>query len=81
MADPTGWFDQAQAPATDKARFEAADCGRLVAIVRAEEGWDHARLAGAAGVTETAVADFEAGNTSPVEPMLSTLLRAMGRTS
>ena len=81
MANTSGWFEQTQAPATDEARYEAEDCGRLVELVRAEEGWDRARLATAAGVPETAVADFEAGRVYPAEPMLSTLLRAMGRTS
>lgn len=81
MADTSGWFEQAQGTQTDQARLDAEDCGRLVEFTRAEEGWDQARLAAAAGVTEAAVADFESGRTSPVEPMLSTLLRAMGRTS
>ena len=81
MADTSSWFEQAQAPTTDEARHEAEDCGRLVEMVRAEEGWDRARLAAAADLPEAAVADFEAGRIHPVEPMLSALLRAMGRTA
>ena len=77
MADKSGWFE----PVTDEARHEAEDCGRLVEIVRAEEGLTRAQLASAAGVPEEDVDRFESGRLSPVEPMLSTLLRAMGRTS
>ena len=61
MANTSGWFE----PTTDKARHEAEDCGRLVEIVRAEEGWDRTRLATAAGITETEVADFESGRIGP----------------
>lgn len=65
----------------DKARFEAEDCGRLVEFTRAEQGWTRSQLAEAAGVTEIDVAQFESGRTTPVEPMLTRYLRAMGRTS
>lgn len=64
-----------------KARQEAEDCGRLVEFTRAEQGWTRAQLAEAAGVTEIDVAQFESGRVSPVEPMLTSYLRAMGRTS
>lgn len=73
MANTSGWSDQA--------RFDAEDCGRLVGLTRAEQSWTRAQLAEAAGVTEHDVDRFESGLTTPVEPMLSTLLRAMGRTS
>lgn len=81
MADTSGWFEQPQTTASDQARFDAEDCGRLVEFTRAEQGWTRTQLASAAGVTEHDVDRFESGLTSPVEPMLSTLLRAMGRTS
>jgi ribosome-binding protein aMBF1 (putative translation factor) len=77
MANTSGWFE----PATEKDRFEAEDCGRLVEIVRNEEGLTRAQLASAAGVPEEDVDRFESGRLTPVEPMLSTLLRAMGRTT
>ncbi|MBB4906798.1 helix-turn-helix domain-containing protein [Actinophytocola algeriensis] len=77
MANTSGWFE----PATDKARQEAEDCGRLVEIVRNEEGLTRAQLASAADVPEEDVTLFESGRVSPVEPMLTTLLRAMGRTA
>ncbi len=77
MANTDSWFE----PASDKARHEAEDCGRLVEIVRMEEGWSRPRLAEAAGVTEADVENFEAGRVSPVEPMFTAYLRAMGRTS
>lgn len=81
MANTDGWFEPAQPAAADKARYEAEDCGRLIEIVRGEEGWSRARLAAAAGVPETDVERFESGAISPVEPMFTTFLRAMGRTS
>lgn len=77
MANTSGWFE----PATEKDRHEAEDCGRLVEIVRNEAGLTRAELASAAGVTEEDVTRFEAGRTSPVEPIFTSLLRAMGRTS
>jgi len=79
MANTSGWFEQAAG--TDQARIDAEDCGRLVEITRTETGWSRTQLASAAGVTEHDVDRFESGLTTPVEPMLSTLLRAMGRTS
>jgi transcriptional regulator with XRE-family HTH domain len=77
MANTSGWFE----PSTERDRQEAEDCGRLVEMVRHEEGLTRAQLASTAGVEEEEVDRFETGRTSPVEPMLSTLLRAMGRTS
>jgi ribosome-binding protein aMBF1 (putative translation factor) len=77
MANTSGWFEST----TEKDRQKAEDCGRLVEIVRHEEGLTRAQLASAADVSEEDVDRFESGRTFPVEPMLSTLLRAMGRTS
>ncbi len=77
MANTSGRFE----PVDEKARFEAEDCGRLVELVRNEEGLTRAQLASAAGVSEEDVDRFEAGRISPVEPMLTTLLRAMDRTA
>ena len=65
----------------EKARLEAEDCGRLVEFSRADKGWTRAQLAQSVGVTEFDVAQFESGRVSPVEPMLSNYLRAMGFTS
>lgn len=81
MANTGGWFEQTRKPGTDQARLDAEDCGRLVEMTRTETGWTRARLAAEAAVPEADVTEFESGRTSPVEPMLSTLLRAMGRTS
>jgi transcriptional regulator with XRE-family HTH domain len=66
---------------TEAARFEAEDCGRLVEFTRIEEGWTRAQLAEATGVTEIEVARFESGQVIPAEPMLTSYLKAMGRTS
>lgn len=65
----------------ERGRLDAEDCGRLVEISRGEKGWTRAQLAEAAGVPETDVAAFESGRTSPVEPMLSRFMRAMGHIS
>ncbi|TCP57172.1 hypothetical protein EV191_1011125 [Tamaricihabitans halophyticus] len=62
----------------DQARIDAEDCGRLIEVARTEKGWSRTHLAETAGVPETEVIAFEEGRTSPVEPMLSTLLQAMG---
>ena len=81
MTKTEGWFDRTQVTDTEQARHDAEDCGRLVEVSRLEKGWTRARLATAAGVTETDVEQFESGRTSPVEPMLSQCLRAMGHIS
>lgn len=77
MANTESWFE----PAADRARQEAEDCGRLIEISRGEEGWTRARLAEAANVSETEVENFELGRVSPIEPLFTNFLRAMGRTS
>jgi len=81
MTSNGGWFGQTEVTEADKARFEAEDCGRLVEMSRTEKGWTRARLAETAGVTEIDVAQFESGRISPVEPMLSRYLKAMGHVS
>lgn len=77
MANKESWFE----PAADKAREEAEDCGRLIEIVRGEEGWTRTQLADAANVSEADVENFEQGRVSPIEPLFTNFLRAMGRTS
>ncbi len=64
----------------ERARNEAEDCGRLVAITRQELGWTRAQLASAADLPEADVAVFEEGRMYPVNPVMEHLLRAMGRT-
>jgi DNA-binding XRE family transcriptional regulator len=81
MAPNGGWFEQTKVANAEKARFEAEDCGRLVEVTRLEMGWTQARLAEAAGVAESDVAEFESGRVSPVEPAFSQYLRALGRMS
>ncbi len=64
---------------SEQARYDAEDCGRLVAITRQEQkSWTRTQLAEAAGVSELDVARFEAGDVYPVEPMFGKFLRAMG---
>lgn len=77
MANTDSWFE----PAADKARQEAEDCGRLIEIVRGEEGWTRTQLAEATNVSAAEVENFEHGRVSPIEPLFTNFLRAMGRTS
>lgn len=77
MANTDSWFE----PTADKARQEAEDCGRLIEIVRAEEGWTRTQLAEAVNVSAADVENFELGRVSPIEPLFTNFLRAMGRTS
>lgn len=81
MTTTGGWFDRARVTEADQSRYDAEDCGRLVEVCRNEKGWTRPQLAEAAGVTEIDVAQFESGRTTPVEPMLSRFLRAMGHVS
>lgn len=64
----------------ERARNEAEDCGRLVALTRQELGWSRTQLASAAGLPEGDVAVFEEGRMYPVNPVMEHLLRTMGRT-
>ena len=63
---------------------EAYDAARLafelctaVRELRLARGWSHADLAAAAGMTQSAVARFEAGGTVPTLPLLGRIARAL----
>jgi ribosome-binding protein aMBF1 (putative translation factor) len=64
------------AEAYEAARI-AHDLGRSVRNLREQRGWSQARLAAAAGMTQSAVARFEAGGTVPTLPILERLARAL----
>jgi ribosome-binding protein aMBF1 (putative translation factor) len=64
------------ADAYDAAKL-AFDLGRAVRELRERHGWSQAQLAHSAGMTQSAVARFEAGGTVPTLPVLERLARAL----
>jgi transcriptional regulator with XRE-family HTH domain len=64
-----------------EAAYEAArlahQLGRAVRELRENRGWTQTTLADAAGMTQSAVARFEAGGTTPTLPVLQRLVRAL----
>ncbi len=61
--------------------YEAArlafELGAAVRELRLARGWSQAELASAAGMTQSAVARFEAGGTVPTLPVLGRIARAL----
>ncbi|WP_300014177.1 helix-turn-helix transcriptional regulator [Pseudonocardia sp.] len=61
--------------------YEAArlafELGSAVRELRLARGWSQAELASAAGMTQSAVARFEAGGTVPTLPVLGRIARAL----
>ncbi len=55
----------------------AYELGRSVRELRERRGWSQSQLARAAGMTQSAVARFEAGGTVPTLPVLDRLARAL----
>ncbi|MFD5176185.1 multiprotein-bridging factor 1 family protein [Nocardia sp. NPDC058379] len=64
------------AEAYDAARL-AFELGRTIRGMREDRGWSQSALADAAGMTQSAVARFEAGGTVPSLPVLERLARAL----
>jgi transcriptional regulator with XRE-family HTH domain len=62
--------------ASDAARL-AFELGRAVRELRERRGWSQAQLAKASGMTQSAVARFEAGGTVPTLPVLERLAAAL----
>ncbi|MEV6852025.1 helix-turn-helix transcriptional regulator [Actinoplanes sp. NPDC051411] len=62
--------------AYDAARL-AFELGRSVRDLRERRGWSQAQLARASGMTQSAVARFEAGGTVPTLPVLERLATAL----
>jgi ribosome-binding protein aMBF1 (putative translation factor) len=54
----------------------AYQLGRSVRELREQKGWSQSQLADAAGMTQSAVARFEAGGTVPTLAVLERLARA-----
>ncbi|UGT71321.1 helix-turn-helix domain-containing protein [Nocardia gipuzkoensis] len=84
MAERGGWAEirnrRMKEPAAAEA-YEAArlayELGRTIRRMREERGWSQTGLADAAGMTQSAVARFEAGGTVPSLPVLERLARAL----
>ena len=64
------------AEAYESARL-AFELGRAVRELRERNGWSQTQLARAAGMTQSAVARFEAGGTVPTLTVLDRLARAL----
>lgn len=62
--------------AYDAARL-AFELGAAVRGLRVARGWSQTELASAAGMTQSAVARFEAGGTVPTLPVLGRIARAL----
>ncbi|GAA3433357.1 helix-turn-helix domain-containing protein [Kutzneria kofuensis] len=56
----------------------AFELGKAVREMRERRGWTQAQLAAAAGMTQSAVARFEAGGTVPTIPVLDRVAQALG---
>jgi ribosome-binding protein aMBF1 (putative translation factor) len=65
------------AEAYDAARL-AFELGRAVREFREGRGWSQSQLAAASGMTQSAVARFEAGGSVPTLPVLERLAAALG---
>ena len=84
MSDRSDWSamrdrrmaEPGAAEAYESARI-ARELGRTVRELREQLAWSQARLAEAAGMTQSAVARFEAGGTIPTLPVLERLARAL----
>jgi len=56
----------------------AYELGKTVRTMRVARGWSQSDLAREAGMTQSAVARFEAGGTIPTLPVLGRLANALG---
>ncbi len=85
MPQRSGWqelrgrrmVEPGAADAYDAARL-AFELGRRVRELRVQQGLSQTELAQRAGMTQPAVARFEAGGTVPTLPVLERLARALG---
>ena len=84
MPDRTSWTEvrdrrlgEPGAREAYRATKLAFELGRAVRGLREQHGWSQTQLAAAAGMTQSAVARFEAGGTVPSLPVLDRLARAL----
>ncbi len=77
----SGLRDRRMAESGAAEAYEAArlafELGAAVRKLRTARGWSQAELASAAGMTQSAVARFEAGGTVPTLPVLGRIARAL----
>jgi ribosome-binding protein aMBF1 (putative translation factor) len=84
MSEGVGWaamrerrmVEPGAAEAYDAARL-AFELGRSVRELRERRGWSQAQLAKTSGMTQSAVARFEAGGTVPTLAVLARLAAAL----
>ncbi|GIJ30142.1 hypothetical protein Vqi01_53040 [Micromonospora qiuiae] len=86
MADRVDWNDLRERRMAEPGVAEAYDAARLafelgqeVRHLRERSGWSQSQLARAAGMTQSAVARFEAGGSAPTLAVLERLARALDR--
>jgi ribosome-binding protein aMBF1 (putative translation factor) len=84
MSDRTDWTELRDRRMTEPGATEAYDAtrlayelGRAVRNLRERQGWSQTQLAQTAGMTQSAVARFEAGGTVPTLPVLERLAHAL----
>jgi ribosome-binding protein aMBF1 (putative translation factor) len=84
MSERTSWTelrDRRMAEPGAEEGYQAAklayELGRTVRELREQAGWSQAELALTAGMTQSAVARFEAGGTIPTLPTLERLAHAL----
>lgn len=84
MAERSDWRslrDQRMSEPGAESAYQAArlahELGRVVRELREQRNWSQATLASVAGMTQSAVARFEAGGTTPTLPVLERLASAL----
>ena len=84
MAERESWSRTRERRMAEPGAEEAYEAARLafelgaaVRELRLARGWSQAQLATAAGMTQSAVARFEAGGTVPTLPVLGRIARAV----
>jgi ribosome-binding protein aMBF1 (putative translation factor) len=84
MSEPTAWSALRDQRMSEPGAIEAYNAARLafelgagVRELREARGWSQTQLAHAAGMTQSAVARFEAGGIVPTLPVLERLAEAL----
>jgi ribosome-binding protein aMBF1 (putative translation factor) len=84
MAERATWSDLREQRMSEPGAQDAYDAARLafelganVRRLREAKGWSQTQLARGAGMTQSAVARFEAGGSIPTLPVLQRLARAL----
>lgn len=84
MAERTDWKslrDRRMSEPGAQEGYQAArlayELGRTIRTLREQRGWSQSELARAVGMTQSAVARFEAGGTVPTLPVIERLAKAL----